>query len=1628
MKLKIKNFLKFFLRYIALIITGILLLAFLIKGYNTADDVTFNQGQVVITASQLMNDLFAAHLNLQEIKDHKEKSYATKFKKNIKDALNRVDILQNGRVIDGKHLKPLQNKKIRANLEFIKKYINQVKNLDETVIANNFEFLNGKQLYDFHKNFDVVIDKIYDVKTKINQHFDLNRKNFHKYKILSIVFTSVLLFTLAFVLILNDKRKLRDIQLLNNANQALKEKIEQQIITREKLQNEIQRNRLILNTTLNGFILADTYGQILDVNPAYCEMTGYSKEELLKMNIKQLEAKIPADKIDNKIDEIIAKSKDRFETQHKAKEGNIIDFDVSISIMNLDNKTLLAAFLNDITEYKKTAEKLRTDEERYRIILNNIEEIVYQVKFENNNLFEGNIVFVSPKTEIILGIEQNKLYNNPSLWINSIHPEDVESVKNSTLKILNSGKSGIRDYRIKNKITGEYRWVEDRITPLLNKAGKLTGMVGVARDVTEWVNAKEELEKKELRYRTLFDFAPSGIMLEDKNGNIIDANPATCSTFGYQKDELLGKNVSIFTHPENKGKITYNINKVLKGETLKHTLKSIKKDGSEIYIRLSETKIQLPNLEDGLLCVSEDITDNIKMQEMLKKSEEKYKKLIEISPVGITIIQKGKIIFANSALSRTLGFSNSGELIGKSILEFIHPDYREFAKERLMFLQTQKNKRVNLAEEKFIKKNGDIIDVLVVGQQLDYEGESAVQGYIYDISEQKMLTDALQKSQERLQEAQHIAHLGNWDWNIGTNELFWSDEVYNIFGLLPQEFIVTYDAFFEFIHPEDRNKVKEAVDAAINKNKPYNIVHRIQLKNGKIKFVQEIGKVYFNSENEPVRMIGTVQDITELKKTEQALIESESRISGIMKAAPVGIGVIKNRILGYVNNFLCNMIGYTKEEIIGKSSRDFYESEKEYEKIGKLYEKALKEGVASGEAKIKHKSGIILDVIISLCPLDKNDLSKGSIFSVLDITTRKQIETHLKIEEARYRVLFEHSPISIWEEDFSEGKKFIDNLKENGVTDLDKYFTDNNDQLLNLIGSIKIVDINTETIKMLKAESKEIILEGLSRIFIPESVETFKKEIVALANGKTKFASESKQKNFMNELRNIFVTVAIAPGYEDTWGKVFVTVSDITEQKKSEEAIKNSEANLRSLIEGRQESIWSIDKNYNFLTINNLFKKYFKHVYGIEITKGMNSLDVLKKELRDIWETKYQQVFSGKKINFQFNETIDNKTHYFDVYINPIIKDKTVSGASVIAIDVTDKVEAAEKLKYQAKLLDSAQDAIIASNDQIIDNELNNIITYWNKGAERLYGWQENEVLGKGIRDILKSRPIGTTFEIISKELSDKGEWVGEIIQQNRKGEKLIALTSINAVYEDGKMVGTFGVNRDITELKEAYNKLEESQKQLRALTEYLEKVREEERTYIAREIHDDLGQTLTALKIDLSWLNKNFDPGKKSSRTKIQNMIKLIDSTIKTVQKISSQLRPGILDDLGLVAAIEWATKEFERRTGINCKVKLKPVNFEIKENISVALFRIYQEILTNISRHANADNVNIKIFKSDKEILLDVTDNGIGIDENKIDNPKSLGLLGIKERTRGLGGAMEIKGIHGKGTQIKIILPLND
>ncbi|MDY6934802.1 MAG: response regulator [Spirochaetota bacterium] len=225
----------------------------------------------------------------------------------------------------------------------------------------------------------------------------------------------------------------------------------------------------------------------------------------------------------------------------------------------------------------------------------------------------------------------------------------------------------------------------------------------------------------------------------------------------------------------------------------------------------------------------------------------------------------------------------------------------------------------------------------------------------------------------------------------------------------------------------------------------------------------------------------------------------------------------------------------------------------------------------------------------------------------------------------------------------------------------------------------------------------------------------------------------------------------------------------------------------------------------------------------------------------------------------------------------------------------------------------------------------------------------------------------------------------------------------------------------------ERTKELKDSERELRNLSQHLLEVREEERTGIARELHDELGQSLTALKMDLGWIRRKLDDDRSVLLQRLELMSTLIDNTIESVHRISSELRPGILDDFGLCAAIEWLAREIEGRTGIKCVLRFDPEEINhMDDKLMLNIFRIYQEVLTNVARHSQATKVDIVLAEEGNTIKIEINDNGKGITEEQINNPNSFGIIGIKERANFYNARLYIGGIRDVGTKVKVVFPI--
>jgi PAS domain S-box-containing protein len=336
---------------------------------------------------------------------------------------------------------------------------------------------------------------------------------------------------------------------------------------------------------------------------------------------------------------------------------------------------------------------------------------------------------------------------------------------------------------------------------------------------------------------------------------------------------------------------------------------------------------------------------------------------------------------------------------------------------------------------------------------------------------------------------------------------------------------------------------------------------------------------------------------------------------------------------------------------------------------------------------------------------------------------------------------------------------------------------------------------------------------------------------------------------------------------------------------------------------------------------------------------------------------------------------------------------------------VEDALRSSEK-KYRLLFDDNPLPMWITS---ITDNRFMDV----NNAALKSYGYTKEEFLKMKLSDL----------DVPKRNSILEAEQIFEYITKD--AIRIIVNIITHDITHEGKPAILYLAN-DITAKFEAEESLQKSNEALRDLASHLENIREKERSHMAREIHDELGQQLTGLKMDISWINRKIKSDDIAVQEKMKDTIALIDKTVITVRRMATQLRPSILDDLGLIAAMEWQSEEFEKRAEITSVFNSNVSQVNLSTDIATAVFRIFQESLTNVLRHSKATEV-ISFFKLDKDIItLFIEDNGIGFKEEEIKNKKTLGLLGMKERIQLINGRYEINGNTGKGTSVIITVPL--
>jgi PAS domain S-box-containing protein len=345
--------------------------------------------------------------------------------------------------------------------------------------------------------------------------------------------------------------------------------------------------------------------------------------------------------------------------------------------------------------------------------------------------------------------------------------------------------------------------------------------------------------------------------------------------------------------------------------------------------------------------------------------------------------------------------------------------------------------------------------------------------------------------------------------------------------------------------------------------------------------------------------------------------------------------------------------------------------------------------------------------------------------------------------------------------------------------------------------------------------------------------------------------------------------------------------------------------------------------------------------------------------------------------------------------------------------DVTEQRKQLEALKRQSALLEMTHETVIV-------RDLNGSTYFWNRGAQEMYGWSKEEVLGKNVSELLQTK-FPKPFEQIKQELLRTGHWEGELVHTRCDGEKRI-VNSLWALQKqnEGEPV-VLEINTDITERKH-------SEENLRQLSGYLMRIQDEERRRIARELHDSTGQKLVAAKLSLEAIAKD-GKNKVRSRDSLDKTIKLVDDVTRDIRTVAQLLHPPLLDEAGLISATRWLVDGFSERSKIPVNLDLPGDIGRLPENVEIALFRIVQEALNNVHRHSEAKSAAIELRRNKEHVVLEIKDNGKGLPAQMLSDAGrgkgfGVGILGMKERLAQLGGILEVSSSK-KGTVIKAIVP---
>jgi len=1363
----------------------------------------------------------------------------------------------------------------------------------------------------------------------------------------------------------------------------------------EALRESKERFRAVVDTAKDAIITIDNRGDIVGWNNSAKVMFGYSGDEINGQSLSLIMPERYREDHRNGlrrvasggVTKIIGKT---VELAGLRKEGSEFPLELSISTWKTGEEVFFTAIVRDITERKLAEEALRASENKFRLAM----------EATNDGLWDWNVkkneTYYNPAAYRIFGCEPGEMEASFQFWKSHIHPDDLQSVMDK----LNSHLDGKTEtyqaeYRITTK-SGDKKWLLSRGKVVeRDPDGSPIRVTGTDIDITGRKRAEEAMYESEERFRQIVERSSDIFYRQNINtGKFEYVSPKVMDILGRTPEEMYSMDFeeqAAQIHPDDLPNLIDFVKDLVEADNrgigfIEREFRIMHKSGEYKWVHGSYNLIRDTNGEPEFIVGGlRDITERKQAEEVLQQSEDKYRHLFESAIDMIHIVdEQYRIVDINETELRKLGYSRS-ELIGKPLMNIIHPDFRPITQAGIP--KVRSGHTISSYNTALRTKDGDTIFVTANVVPMIVEGRfCGAHAILHDITERKRAEEKLLKSEYFLSESQKIAHLGSYVLDIAKGRWTSSEILDDLFGI-DDNFIKNIDGWSDIIHPDSRDEMLKYFDEIILKrhqkfDKEYRI---IRIRDDEERWVHGLGELELDSEGNPVKMIGTIQDITERKRSEEALRKSKERYRTLYQKTPAMLHSIdKEGRLTNVSKYWLKEMGYLLNEVLGHYSTDFMtEESSRYAKeviLPKFYETGSCRDVPYQYVK---KNGEVMDALLSaITEYDENGELIHSLSVIIDVTDRKKAEESLRQSEARLRQVIDLVPHYIFAKDY-KGRFILANrasAESMGTTPEE------------IIGK---TELEVAPVK------KEI------RVFTKDDAEV-------ISSGKPKFIPVGRFTDVEGKL-HFLQTIKIPFTASGTQSPSVLGVSvDITERKNAEEAHRESEERFSRLSGAAFEGI-VISDGGKIIDVNDQLAKMMG--YKPEEIIGKTVMEFVAPESRELVMNNIKSGNEGSYEHF----ALKNDGSIFPVEVQA--KTLPYEGRSfrVTAIrDITERKKAEEEIHKLSHSVEQSPAIVI-----ITDTSGN--IEYVNPKFEEVTGYTAKEVIGKNPSILKAGETAPEEYEILWKTIKAGGEWHGEFHNRKKNGEHYWESASITAIKDTmGQITHFIAIMEDITERKTMEKRLRESRNRMQSLAERLQMIREEERATIAREIHDDLGQSLTALKMDISWMKNNPEMDAEAKTAKFEMMLDLTDSTIQTVKRIATELRPGILDDLGLVPAIEWQASEFQNRFKVQCNVAINKSDVIIKDEISIAVFRIFQETLTNVARHSSANKVEVKLnFYDENKLVMEIADNGVGIDEEQINSPKSLGLFGMRERVNILKGEMEIIGEHEKGTTVKVTIP---